>query len=288
MTTPRQIQVKPHVHASSTMTVDTMLRLYLLALGLQTVGAAFPGTTQCEGWCNKIVHCSNPVCSACQMCGEAVACTPISKDDLHHESCEGWCKAENKGPHCNACACRRCSFCGKPKITSAVGITGVDQPVECKKTSREDFAYEACSNWCKAEYKSTHCEVCACKACGFCGAKGPGDSSSDHPVTAGSKASEMQVGTAGKACASASRDDSSVETCKSYCKKDHAAAHCERCDCKACGFCSAGEVRGGCGCLPVGGERVCVVQRTTVAAREGSVLGVWDCSRSCHACITMR
>lgn len=86
------------------------------------------------------------------------------------------------------------------------------------------MAYEACAAWCKPSYKDVHCSNCACKACGFCAAPVPG--------------AVVKTQSAGKTCAAASVDDGKAEDCKLYCTEKHSAAHCARCDCKACPFCA--------------------------------------------------
>ena len=65
----------------------------------------------------------------------------------------------------------------------------------------------------------------------------------------------------GKACTSNARDDGKVEACKGYCNAGHAAAHCERCDCKGCGFCSSMELEA---ChLRITNERITTERITT-------------------------
>lgn len=185
-----------------------------------------PGDISCQGWCDKIVHCQNKQCSSCSMCGKTVACRPTRKDDLHHESCESWCKAEQMGPHCNTCACRRCDFC------SSLVKGGVEDftPIKCAPASKDDLPYEACSKWCRPEESGVHCGRCACKQCEFC------DAVSSAAVPS------IGLATIGNKCKPLTRDDASVESCRSYCKSGLVASHCSRCDCKGCSFCSAAEL----------------------------------------------
>ena len=195
-----------------------------------------PGEAECQGWCDKLIHCQNPQCSSCPLCGKIVACAPISKDDLRHESCEQWCKPEHKGAHCKSCACRSCGFCDASTAAEGRGHT---TPVECAPQNKDDLPYEACTKWCKLTYKDIHCVNCACKQCGFCTATSTPAGTSPAPL---GMPTAMQDGQSSKQCTPVMRDDASVESCKSYCKRDHSAAHCARCDCKACNFCSATEL----------------------------------------------
>ena len=121
-----------------------------------------------------------------------------------------------------------------PAAPAAPAVTPASSKAACTPASKEDLSYATCSAWCKADYKVPHCVKCACKECGFCLASNGGPNA---PLPAPKFASTM-----GRACTSSAQDDGNVEDCKVYCQEKHAAAHCDRCDCKGCGFCSSGQL----------------------------------------------
>ncbi len=206
----------------------------------------------CEPWCNtqhQKEHCPTCACRKCPFCKTAQlsessgnvlsaekACTPLAVDDGKVQACKSYCQERHASTHCKRCDCQSCSFCQRmataaaataaPKPTSMSVHQPPDTGKACVKTDANDLPYEACSKWCKAEHRGSHCHTCACKTCSFCG----GD---ERP---GVEQAATVVG--GGACTAASRDDGHVESCKGYCSEKHASAHCARCDCKACGFCS--------------------------------------------------
>lgn len=91
--------------------------LPLVLLSLPALSSA------CATWCARDAygasHCGHPECTACTECSARVSCTPIKKEDISHESCERWCKAEHAAAHCPACACRACTFCAVSKAAES-------------------------------------------------------------------------------------------------------------------------------------------------------------------------
>jgi len=81
----------------------------------------------CAGFCERDAlgqsHCDSPECHSCEVCAQRIACVPTKREDLAHESCERWCKAEHAKSHCSTCACRSCGFCMHPAAAEASSQT---------------------------------------------------------------------------------------------------------------------------------------------------------------------
>ena len=176
------------------------------------------------------------------------ACASASKDDGKVEACKSYCQDKHASAHCPRCDCKACGFCSavaiaaKSAASAASAAAAMAAPVlpftpavTCLPFNNDDLKFESCAMWCKPEHRSSHCSLCACKTCNFCGGIA-------SPTGGGGQRSPVSSIAAGKACASVSPDDGKVEACKSYCQERHASAHCPRCDCQACGFCSARQV----------------------------------------------
>ena len=73
------------------------------------------------------------------------------------------------------------------------------------------MAYKDCQPFCSAAFRDDHCEVCKCKACGFC------------------------------ACSSDQPGDSTEEMCEPWCSAEFEESHCAACKCRACSFCKQGK-----------------------------------------------
>ena len=208
----------------------------------------------CEPWCNSqhhTEHCTTCACKSCGWCGSAGggalqpsaaapkgdACAPVAHDDGKFQSCKGYCQEKHASTHCKRCDCQSCNFCqaaggalapAAPRTPASSNNLPPDSGRACTRNDANDLPYEACSKWCKPEHRGSHCSACACKSCAFCGgSESPGESIGI--ITSGG----------GGQCTASSHDDGGVESCKGYCSEKHASAHCTRCDCKACGFCSA-------------------------------------------------
>jgi hypothetical protein len=129
-------------------------------------------TDTCAAWCTRDAHsqshCGHPECAACDMCATRVECTPTKKDDLSHEACEPWCKAEHAKAHCPVCACRACSYCQQSQSAATTGaIITVPQAVvpagvACEPTARDDGNAVACKPWCATKHAQAHCPRCDC------------------------------------------------------------------------------------------------------------------------------
>ena len=90
----------------------------------------------CQVWCRGGDHCDLCKCKGCQSCKNAKrSCAPHDKWDYTYESCEAFCKEDNKIGDCAQCKCRGCDFC------------------------------DQCAPWCALE---TDCTASACRRCELC------------------------------------------------------------------------------------------------------------------------
>ena len=236
-----------------------------MCTSMQTCTPASPSDLKheaCQQWCkgaHATTHCQSCACKSCSFCtsgtiidvpapGPPVTCAPSAKDDGKVEACKSYCQDKHASAHCPRCDCKACGFCSavaiaaKSAASAASAAAAMAAPVlpftpavTCLPFNNDDLKFESCAMWCKPEHRSSHCSLCACKTCNFCGGIA-------SPTGGGGQRSPVSSIAAGKACASVSPDDGKVEACKSYCQERHASAHCPRCDCQACGFCSARQV----------------------------------------------
>ena len=138
------------------------------------------------------------------------ACTSDKEGDLGHEACYGWCSASQAADHCPWCKCKGCVWCASNGGTGDALSAGPTQ--ECQSAIADDVSYEDCQDFCSVAAKETHCQMCKCRACGFCD----------------------------NTCTSTFEDDSHEEMCEPWCSTDYFAEHCQRCKCKGCQFCKEG------------------------------------------------
>lgn len=135
-------------------------------------------------------------------------CASDFPDDVYTESCYGWCDVLNSESHCAYCKCRGCAFCAAA-ASPAAGVGGTDV---CESGQQGDIHYRDCAGFCSEEYKSSHCSLCKCKACGFC------------------------------TCAD-DEGDGQEESCEGWCAAEFADSHCKSCKCKGCEMCAHGGAR---------------------------------------------
>ena len=135
-------------------------------------------------------------------------CASDFPDDVYTESCYGWCDVLNSESHCAYCKCRGCAFCAAAS-SPAAGGGGADV---CESGQQGDIHYRDCAGFCSEEYKSSHCSLCKCKACGFC------------------------------TCAD-DEGDGQEESCEGWCAAEFADSHCKSCKCKGCEMCAHGGAR---------------------------------------------
>ena len=201
--------------------------MYVIALllGCSTASSAAQASDgSCAFWCTRdsggTSHCTHPECSGCSICTSMVSCTPSSTNDLSHQACEPWCKAQHQQEHCSACSCSACAFCG-PGAAATTGAAPVAAPKPCQAVARDDGNVEACQGYCTSKHASAHCTRCDCKMCDFC-------ASPSVSILPPSGASSSMAGggpPTGPACTPTSRDDLSYKACQKWCKPERALPH---------------------------------------------------------------
>ena len=131
----------------------------------------------CQDWCSDYGHCKYCKCRGCSKlrCNEphaketgrpeassnATVCHSPHKDDFTFETCQDWC---TKPEYCSYCKCKSCPKlrCGEKHETEKPERVAPPNATACKSTIGDDFAWEACQDWCSS-YE--HCRYCKCRAC---------------------------------------------------------------------------------------------------------------------------
>lgn len=198
------------------------------------------------------------------------ACQSSKDDDTSHEACFGWCSAMDAASHCEWCKCRGCGWCASFDEQEQLGSLGTGNTPSmlygvssstssssaagsiCSSEAVDDVAYADCQPFCEPSQASTHCALCKCKSCHFCGCNSDfADDSNEKQCQSWCTADYYQDHCArckcqgcafcaqGPPCESSLADDISFEACHSFCSVDFAESHCGFCKCKGCGFCKA-------------------------------------------------
>ncbi len=150
------------------------------------------------------------VTSGC--CQRALTSCPTAHEgDSASPGCYGWCSPIFAAEHCGWCACKGCGWCEAAASGNTGSSSGAGGGAEdaCHSGHEGDIAFRDCAAFCSSQYKTDHCDLCKCKACGFC------------------------------ACESDVEGDSSEELCESWCALEFRDSHCSQCKCKACQMCRA-------------------------------------------------
>lgn len=131
----------------------------------------------CQDWCTKPEYCSYCKCKSCPKlrCGEkhetekpervappnATACKSTIGDDFAWEDCQDWCSSYE---HCRYCKCRGCSklTCNEKHEKEKPIPVAPPGAKACKSPIGDDFAWEACQDWCS---KPEYCRYCKCRGC---------------------------------------------------------------------------------------------------------------------------
>lgn len=181
----------------------------------------------CEPWCTK-ANCRADACAGCELClqdvGERVACHSGEKNDGAFEDCASWCSQGHASEHCKLCSCRACTYCGH--ASSRIRETGQ----ACTAASADDSSTMRCELFCRETHLDQHCDLCKCKACGFCPARFDTKLACPFHSASLSAAAATHGSPVGV-------DDSSTLKCEPFCAMAHATAHCKMCKCAACAFC---------------------------------------------------
>ena len=96
------------------------------------------------------------------VCLAATSTRPL---DSKIAQCEPWCASNDE--HLRWCKCRSCSF-ARERLEQGSACSYTEDTTPCHSSEANDLPFESCSKWCKETYADAHCNMCACKACGFC------------------------------------------------------------------------------------------------------------------------
>ena len=157
-------------------------------------------------------------------------CSSAFPGDLKVEACGSFCKEAKSKDHCPRCQCRACPFCAPATKGSA-----------CASGLAGDSSTADCSDFCAAA-GDAGCAYCKCRACSSClnvalpaPPKPAPKAKKEHPPKGGAPAPPSILG---QPCSSTFPGDLKTASCAKFCMAESAKAHCPRCQCKACPFCT--------------------------------------------------
>ena len=118
---------------------------------------------------------------------------------------------------------------------------------QCTLVDAPDFKpkkAEGCSSWCKGMFKSSHCVLCDCAACGFCKPQQPPSLSLSSsgvlpsheftPIPVPWSAPEAEKPHVPGRCI---ENPTKMQQCSKWCNNAHARDHCSKCECQDCQMC---------------------------------------------------
>jgi len=238
-----------------------------------------------------------PLCSMA-----APSCSSSIEGDSTTVGCFGWCGAAFASEHCAWCKCRGCPFCAQNSGAVSAGVTPAlivsagttaTLAAACKSTVAGDSDAPDCQPFCSADFASDHCELCKCRACGFCGctseaaddvsvAQCQGWCSAEYADVhcQQCKCRDCQFCKHGSVCTPAAPGDAEVELCDTFCDAEYASSHCGLCKCKHCGFCKAAA-----SAAASVGDDTTTVGSSPIVGGGAAVGGVaaGGASRACHS-----